>query len=118
MIKVFFTFLLLIATNMSFAEESACKTNEKTVGDCWNLRGRIQVYNGTPSIRIWPVGTKRLLGVVPPESEIMPNSLKEKIKPNVQIFADLVVCPFTVEKSGRMQMVCIESANNIRVENK
>lgn len=32
-------------------------------GRCFVVHGRLAIGNGTPSVRIWPVGTKRILGV-------------------------------------------------------
>ena len=32
---------------------------------------------------------------------------------DTEIYADFTVCPFTKERPGAMQMVCIESAENI-----
>ena len=40
-----------------------CKNNAYLVGQCFRLHGRAFFSNGTPSLRIWHVGTKRILGV-------------------------------------------------------
>ena len=116
MIKSILLCLLLIQPIMASAQDSFCILNKNVVGDCWEIRGRLQVYNGTPNLRIWPVGTKRLLGVVPSEAEIIPEHLRAKIKLSSKIFANFEVCPFTKFFPGQMQMVCIESAKNIRIE--
>ena len=42
-----------------------CRGNTDLVGECFEFHGRMFVSNGTPGVRIWPVGTKRLLGVLP-----------------------------------------------------
>ena len=47
------------------------------IGDCFEIHGRLSLYNGTPSVRLWPVGTKRLLGVR--ESDIKSEILKEHL---------------------------------------
>jgi hypothetical protein len=47
------------------------------------------------------------------EDPIMPEKLKQNW--DETIYADFEVCPFTKEKVGEMQMVCIESASNILV---
>jgi hypothetical protein len=40
-----------------------------------------------------------------------------KFSPDVEgIYADFVVCPFTREKRGEMQMVCVESASKLVVK--
>ena len=73
--------------------------------------------NGTPSLRIWRVGTDRILGVLPPEHEIIPKNLRSALKGFYRwVYADLQVCPFTKEKPGEMQMVCVESAEHLVVK--
>ncbi len=73
--------------------------------------------NGTPSLRIWRVGSKKILGVLPAENEIIPESLKDALNGfNKSVYADLEVCPFTKEQPGAMQMVCVESARNLVVK--
>ena len=89
--------------------------NPAVVGKCFAVTGRISVYNGSPSVRIYPKGSKRLLGVLPSENEIMPSDLRAQITPDQDVFSDMVVCPFSKQKMGHMQYVCIESAKNIKV---
>jgi len=102
-----------ITVSAARAEPVPCKSNPAIVGQCSTFRGRVSVYNGTPSIRIWPVGTKRLLGVVPSENESMPDSLKSMVSFEQDAFATLEVCPLSAQKLGVMQLVCVESASNI-----
>ncbi len=73
-------------------------------------------YNGTPTFRIWPVPTKRILGAAYGEDPIVPNRLYKYLNFRTHIYADFTVCPFEVEKPGRMQTVCIESAENVVIE--
>lgn len=97
-----------------------CKTRKDLVGPCWTVHGRLRVGNGNPATRIWPIGTKRLLGV---EDESFGND-EESAAPaeirkygfTAQIFADFIVCPLSKEKPGEMQIVCISGAKNIHVE--
>lgn len=91
-----------------------CKSNPAIVGRCFSVEGRVSIYNGTPSIRIAPKGTKRLLGVVPSEEEIMPSPLKEAVGLDRDAFAEMEVCPLTESKRGQMQLVCVESARHIK----
>ena len=67
-------------------------------------------------MRIWKVGTKRLLAVIPSEDEIIPDNLKKQIGTGKEVYADFVVCPFEKEEEGHMQSVCIESAKNMIIE--
>lgn len=94
---------------------SGCKVNPAVVDACFSVRGRVSAYNGTPALRIWPVGTNRLLGIVPAENEIMPENIKGKVSFQKSVFATLEVCPFTPAHPRVMQLVCIESATNVEV---
>jgi hypothetical protein len=91
-------------------------------GKCFNVHGRLSVYNGTPSIRLWPLGTKRLLGVIDPADvsnapgeTILPLDIKNKLDWDQNVFGDFLVCPLTRQQPGRMQTVCIESGKNLIV---
>jgi hypothetical protein len=106
----------------SAPETDSCKRRPDIVGKCFNVHGRLSVYNGTPSIRLWPLGTKRLLGIIDPNDtsnapgpSILPLEIKNKLDWNKDVFGDFAVCPLTVAKSGRMQTVCIESARNLTI---
>ncbi len=92
-----------------------CRGNPELVDKCYKVRGRISINNGTPGLRMWKVGTKRMLGIVPPEGEIIPMNLQKLIKWGTEIFGNYEVCPFSKEKAGYMQFVCVESASNLKV---
>ncbi len=101
-----------------------CEGRKDVVEACFDLRGRVSVSNGTPFVRIWPVGTKRLLGVetiideIGGEGETFsgPENLKKWLDPYSRIFADLRVCPLSEERAGYLRTVCIEAAHNLRIE--
>jgi hypothetical protein len=91
-----------------------CREDPGIVDKCFTIHGRIQYGNGTPGLRIWRVGTDRMLGVFDPESEIIPDNLSEKLTGyEVAVFGDFEVCPFTKRRQGEMQMVCVESASHL-----
>ena len=98
-----------------------CHEHPQVNGPCFKVYGRIRVYSGTPSVRIWPVGTNRLLGVSEgrfynPEYSNMPPDLSNLLTWDKEIFADLIVCPFTPDEPGVMRLVCIDSASNVVVK--
>jgi hypothetical protein len=64
-------------------------------------------------MRIWPVGTNRILGVIPSESEIVPEVIKQYVNWDTRLYGDFEVCPFTKEKPGEMQIVCVEAASKL-----
>ena len=77
-------------------------------------------YNGNPSVRIWRVGTTRILGVSEQRFYAegycnLPASVRDRLSWDSDLFADFVVCPFTREEPGVMQLVCVESARHIIV---
>ena len=96
--------------------KAGCKSNPTLVGACFTIHGRIMATNGTPGMRIGRVGTKRILGVLPSEDEIVPEPLKKYFGPMTNLYGDLLVCPFTAPRPGEMQMVCIEAASHLVVE--
>ncbi len=100
----------------AIAIASTCEKNYSIVDECYETRGRLQAANENPSVRIWKVGTKRVLGVRNDNLENLPTKVKEEFSFGVFVFADYLVCPLTKEKPGRMQMVCVESMKNIRIE--
>jgi hypothetical protein len=91
-------------------EFQACKTDPDIVDACFKVHGRLSVYNGGPSLRIWRIGTDRMLGV---STEILPESLASPMGWDVDVYGDFEVCPFTTQKPGEMQMVCVESAEHV-----
>lgn len=96
-----------------------CRGRIDLKGDCAVVRGRMQPYNGgPPNIRIWPVGTHRLLGVEQTGDERInvPPDLEQWVEFGTLIYANFTVCPLAEDKPGQMRLVCVESADNIRVE--
>jgi hypothetical protein len=100
--------------------ERSCARQPALVGPCFTVHGRLSLYNGSPSARIWQIGSNRILGVtesrcVEPECPQMPDELRKMLNWEEGIFADFLVCPFTESKPEHMQFVCIESARNLHV---
>lgn len=93
----------------------ACKSDPDIVAACFKVHGRLSAWNGTPTMRIWRIGTDRILGV---HDGIMPESLTSKMDWNVEAYGDYEVCPFRHRRFGEMQMVCIESAKHVVVKSR
>ena len=101
-------------------ETPACKTSPKVVGKCMTFYGRLSVYTGSPSIRIWPVGTKQLYGLrstgSDPENLVLPEKLRDALATNpLEINGKWEVCPLEPERSNQLRAVCLESASELRV---
>lgn len=93
-------------------EKENCKTNPDVVGNCFKIRGRINEWNGSMTTRIWPVGTNRMLYV----AGTLPEKIQDRYGFNVDVFANLEICRLEKDIPGHMRGVCIESAENIRFE--
>ena len=90
-----------------------CQNDPDIVAACFTLHGRLSLWNGSPSLRIWRIGTGRILGV---RTETTPENVSALFGDDpfaTNIYGDFDVCPFTKEKAGEMQMVCIESASHL-----
>jgi len=103
--------------------EKSCREHPQLVSNCFKLRGRLAVYNGAPALRIWKIGTKRMLGVSEQRFAIdgvrnVPEDVQAKIDQNKFLYGDFLVCPFTAPRSDEMQLVCIESVANLRIKDR
>lgn len=89
----------------------SCKSDPDLVAQCFTVHGRLDLYNGGPSTRIWVVGTHHMLGV---DNEILPEKAALKLDWETDVYGDFVVCPLAREQKGHMQSVCVESASHLR----
>lgn len=114
--------VILLFAMPIFAQVRECKNNPKVIGACYVVHGRATYGSGTPALRIWPVGTKRMLGVT---AESIADDADDPIAPKDMlrfnsdveaIFGDFEVCPFTPERKGHMQMVCVQSATKLAIK--
>ena len=97
-----------------------CNEHPKLSGPCFTVHGRMDLYNGNPSVRLWRVGTNRILGVSEQRFAVegycnLPTAIREQLSWDADLFADFVVCPFTRDEPGSMQLVCVDSATHIVV---
>lgn len=87
-----------------------CKKDPDIVSSCFTVHGRMFLANGSPSYRIWRIGTNRILGV---QDSIVPEAIAIDLTWENAAFGDFYVCPFTEQKDGEMQYVCVESARKV-----
>ena len=93
-------------------------------GACFDVHGRLAIWNGNPAVRIWPAGTRRELGVVAPDGDaagdhLLPGPVAALIQgapDHTVVFGNYRVCPLSPEKAGRMQIVYIAGASRLRAE--
>ena len=85
----------------------------------------MSLWNGTPSVRIWVVGTRRILGVVQQDETFddLPANIRQvwdakgdEAMWNTDLFGDFRVCAVTESRPGWMQMVKVEQARGLRVQ--
>ena len=118
--------VLLIAYNAISGsrrtEARSCRRRPDVVGRCFSVHGRLSVYNGTPSVRLWPIGSKQLLGVLDPNDvssapgpTVLPDDIKLKLDWNKDVFGEFFVCPLSRRQPGRMQTICLESGKHLTV---
>jgi len=113
----------LFFSSLSIAEQlKSCKANPLVSGSCYEVRGRLSIYNGgPPNFRIWPIGTHRLLGVSEGKYLLkgyrnIPEEIENQLNWNNAMFATFLVCPFEKQEPGKMQLVCVESAKSIVIK--
>src|SRR5438105_15764464 len=99
-----FLTVFLFVTALAFSSGRGLCGEQTNKTERLIVHGRLTYYNGTPSCRIWIVGTKRLLGVRQSGDEVayMPKELRDLMSWDREIFADFVVEPLTTYKTGVM----------------
>ncbi len=114
-------FLVLLEPTGYSEGPPKCKGNAKVIGACYSVHGRLSLGADTVELRLWPVGTQTMLGVSNgPEINDAENPIYPKAmnlpSAGKDIYGDFEVCPFTPERKGAMQFVCIESASHLVAE--
>lgn len=127
--------LIVIAATLSLSatpqrvpkRKILCKTPENAA-TCYWTHGRLANYNGTPTLRLWKIGTKRILAIHSgPGFKLGDNeeNSNPEVPANVErafkdfetlVFGDFEICPLEPEQPGVMQRACIESAKDLVVE--
>jgi hypothetical protein len=118
--RLLFLIMLVAVTQFVLAQQTINATQRyEPVDEPFRVHGRLSVYCGNPSCRIWIVGTNRILGIREIEEKpLIPPGLHRILKEDINdrlIYADFVVSPLTRYKEGVMQMVKVESAENVVV---
>lgn len=111
----------LSAMSPPLQAQKSCREHPELIGKCFRVRGRLSVYNGAPAVRLWRIGTKRVLGISQqrfslPDYRNLPEDLTKQLNGENEIFGDFLVCPFTPAKPREMQLACIDSAKNVAVK--
>lgn len=124
MFKRVIALLLLILPTASLAQDAAprsaarpCRAQPALVGKCFRVYGRLALYNGTPTIRLWRAGTNRVLGVSGSYAHdgysSIPEELERQLAWETELWGEYLVCPYTRRRPGAMQLVCIEAGKGV-----
>ncbi len=97
-----------------------CRDHTGIVGRPFVVHGALSLYNGAPSVRLWRIGTNRILGVSEGRSYVegycnLSKWLQDKLGWNTEVIGDFEVYPFTKDKPGVMQLICLDTAYNLKV---
>ena len=105
--------LVVISGMFVQAFAGTCKNDPRVTQACITVHGRLGFYNGTPSTRMWAIGTHHMFSV-PTEKEEMPKYLR-KLVPTFddEVYGDFLVCPYKKRLPEHMQPVCVESGKNL-----
>ncbi len=119
---------VLLSAGVARAEDSpgaaACQASPQRVGDCFTVHGRMTSCTGVPSVRIWIVGTKRVLGVAdakghPAGDDMLPPRLAAALSAGgpcgKAAYGDFTVCPLTQDLPGVMRRVCLLDAGRLTI---
>ena len=129
LVNSWFALLLSIGAAQQPAEtitaNQVCNHGSGFVAPCRKIRGRLRVYSDNVPLRIWPVGTSRLLGVQSDQSSFylsvtchLPEALSHIIGSDVDIYADFIVRPLTNASTESMERVCVASMSAVRVKHR
>lgn len=93
---------------------------------CLTVHGRLMYTNGTPDMRIWVIGTRRILGVEGLDDTYdryrhLPRNIQAKwdTKPagssyyDYSVYGDFRVCAWKPQRPEEMQMVRVMSGRNL-----
>ncbi|WLI89335.1 hypothetical protein Q4S45_22015 [Massilia sp. R2A-15] len=92
------------------ANSAICKGRIEYQQQCTWIDGTISIYNGTPAVRIYQRGSKRVYAVGPSEQELMPADLKSKLTVDNEIDAKFRVCPLNKKNQRGLKVVCLDEA--------
>jgi len=91
----------------------SCAQKYPIAGTSFTVYGRLSYWNGNPAQRIWVIGTRRMLGIRG-DTELPDNLAKLLGDFDTEVYGDFTVCPLTKSQTGVMQIVCVQSANNLK----
>jgi len=124
---------MLLAAAHAAADTDYRQQPCKPVGEvhgCTRFHGRLSAGNGTPRVRLWPVGTHHLYGIYSNrygfihDSPTLDNEAPDlhfelpqgAADPFWTVYGDFEVCILEPRIQGHMQAACIVSASRLVAE--
>ena len=114
---------VLAAECFKAGETAHCQGRQVVAPSCFDVHGRLEFANGSPTVRLWPIGSRRLFGVFggdgdPDSPTLLPLVVRTAATPStpgsmLAVVGDFRVCPLASERRGWMQPVCIEGAAHV-----
>jgi hypothetical protein len=95
------------------AAQVCSSSSSSFVDSCRSIRARLVAGGDNILIRIWPVGTTRLLGFTNAEICTPPPELDLPMREGKYVYADVAVRPVTRPHDDAMELVCIGAATNL-----
>jgi len=90
-----------------------CKSDPDVVRGCYSSRARLAISPNGQGMQLWTFGSNRSLSV---EYGMVPGGLSSRVTPETRMLATMVICPMAVAPRTGRQVVCVDSAVNIRPE--
>jgi len=114
--------ILLLGGAFSTNAEEICSADKRIVNPCYDVYGKLTVH-ANMRVYLWPVGTKRLIAISyrkdsPEPNPPLPSNIHLNHLLENDLFGNFNICPFTKEKAGKMQVVCINSVSNLSEKKK
>jgi hypothetical protein len=91
----------------------SCQTDPDLAGACYSIRGRVGLGSNGISMRLWQVGTEKVMNL---GEGMLPDELSSLVTPETRVYANMIVCPLASNIPRVMPTVCIESASNLQRE--
>jgi hypothetical protein len=106
---------LLLIGDYALADEPACENSPLVKGNCFMVSGTLYTYDGWPPFLRIESEDKKLYGVGPVESELIPPNIRQLLP--TQIEGQFELCPFGETTSvpydkRKIHMVCIKAVRN------
>ena len=86
---------------------------------CQWVHGRLRAGNGNPAVRIWPSGSRRMLGVISTtkgkELPDLPANVGRLLAPDPEraVWGDFHFCPAAPERAGWMRFGTVDRARRL-----